>query len=120
MNRTLTRYFKAMQRGPDGLAELVSLVSEDAVYVEPFTPGGGIHVGRDAIGEWLHASQQHAPPELELTIDRIDARQDEIEVVWTCESPAFARPSRGRDRFTLRGGQIARLETMITEPPELR
>ena len=120
MNPTLTRYFKAMQRGPEGLAELISLFADEAVYVEPFTPGGGVHVGRDAIGEWLRASQEHAPPELDLTIDRVDARQDEIEVAWTCRSPAFARPSRGRDRFTLSGGEISRLETIIDQAPTHR
>lgn len=120
MHETLVEYFKAMQRGPDGVAELTALFADDAVYVEPFTPGGGIHVGRDAIGSWLTAAQAHAPPELTLVIDRIDAEADAVQVEWTCESPAFARPSRGRDRFTLRDGKIARLETTLTTPPELR
>jgi ketosteroid isomerase-like protein len=120
MNETLTRYFKAMQHGPDGLAELISLFTDDAVYLEPFTAGGGKHVGRDEIGEWLAESQVHAPPNLRLTIDRVDAHEDELEVSWTCESPAFAQPSRGIDRFTLRNGKIARLETTLTQPPRIR
>jgi len=120
MNETLTRYFKAMQHGPDGLAELVSLFTDDAVYLEPFTPGGGRHVGREQIGGWLAESQAHAPLELRLTVDRVDAHEDEIEVTWTCESPAFSQPSRGTDRFTLRDGKIARLVTTLTQPPQLR
>lgn len=100
--------------------ELASLFADDAVYVEPFTPGGGIHTGRDAIAAWLQASQKDAPPELTLTVDRIDTHEDVLDVAWTCDSSAFSRPSRGRDRFTLRDGKIARLETTITEPPELR
>jgi ketosteroid isomerase-like protein len=120
MNETLTRYFKAMQHGPDGLAELISLFTDDAVYLEPFTPGGGKHVGRETIAEWLAQSQTHAPPELRLTIERVDAHEDEIEVVWECQSPAFSQPSRGNDRFTLRDGKIARLETTVTQPPQLR
>jgi SnoaL-like domain len=120
MNETLARYFKAMQHGPDGLAELISLFTDDAVYLEPFTPGGGRHVGRERIGAWLAQSQAYAPPELNLTIDRVDAHEDEIEVTWTCESPAFSRPSRGSDRFTLRGGKIARLETTLSQTPEFR
>jgi ketosteroid isomerase-like protein len=120
MNETLTRYFKAMQTGPDGLAELISLFTDDAVYIEPFTPGGGRHVGRGRIGEWLAQSQTHAPTELRLTIDRVDAHEDEIEVSWTCESTAFAQPSRGRDRFTLRDDKIARLETTLLQPPQFR
>lgn len=120
MNETLTRYFKAMQHGPDGLAELIPLFTDDAVYLEPFTPGGGRHAGRDAISEWLAQSQVHAPPELKLTIDRVDAHENEIEVRWTCESPAFSRPSRGIDRFTLREGKIARLETALTQSPRFQ
>lgn len=120
MHETLAEYFKAMQRGPDGVEELTALFADDAVYVEPFTPGGGIHSGRDAVGRWLTASQQHAPPELTLTIEKIDAEENAIQVEWTCTSPAFARPSRGRDRFTLRDGKIARLETTLTTAPELR
>ena len=109
-----------MQRGPEGVAELVGLFADDAIYVEPFTPGGGIHTGRESIASWLSAAQDQAPPELSLTIDRIDARDDPIVVSWTCESPVFARPSRGRDRFTLRDGRIARLETTLTDYPEMR
>lgn len=120
MNETLTRYFKAMQHGPDGLAELISLFTDDAVYLEPFTPGGGRHVGREQIGKWLADSQRHAPPSLALTIDRVDAREDEVDVTWTCTSPAFSQPSRGSDRFTLREGKIARLETTLTQPPQFR
>jgi hypothetical protein len=36
-----------------------------------------------------------------------------------CESDAFATPARGRDRFTIRDGRIARLETELTELPKL-
>jgi hypothetical protein len=43
MNETPTRYFRAMQHGPDGLSALISLFAEDAVYLEPFAPGGGRH-----------------------------------------------------------------------------
>jgi ketosteroid isomerase-like protein len=120
MNATLTRYFKAMQRGPEGVAELIALFTDDAVYVEPFSPGGGFHVGKAAIEGWLSMSQQSAPPAIELSVDRIDAHDDEIEVAWTCESAAFSRPSRGVDRFTLRDGMISRLETRLTQLPELR
>ena len=120
MDETLAEYFRAMQRGPEGVDELVSLFTDDAVYVEPFTPGGGVHVGRAAIAEWLRASAELSPPSMRLTVDRVDAGDDVIEAAWTCESPAFLRPSRGRDRFTLRDGRIARLETTVTDLPELR
>jgi ketosteroid isomerase-like protein len=112
------RYFRAMQRGPDGEDDLVALFAEDAVYVEPFT--GGTHEGRDAIRAWLNGSRADAPPDLRLTVERVDVAGDTVEAHWTCESPAFARPATGRDRFTIRDGRIARLESTLVQAPELR
>lgn len=120
MSETIERFFKAMQRGPDGHDELLALFAEDAVYIEPFSPGGGVHEGKDEIRAWLAQSQQNAPPDLRLTVDRLDAAEGLVEAFWTCESPAFARPSRGRDRFTIADGRIVRLETTLLELPELR
>jgi hypothetical protein len=105
-----------MQRGPDGEDELVALFAEDAVYVEPFT--GGEHVGRDAIRDWLRTSFDDQPPGIRITVERLHVVEQVIEASWVCESTAFARPARGRDRFTIRDGQIARLETELLEPPE--
>jgi ketosteroid isomerase-like protein len=116
MDETLERYFHAMQRGPDGEEELVALFAEDAVYIEPF--GGQQHIGRDAIRAWLHASWRERPPGMRLTVDRLDVVEQTVEASWTCESDAFRRPARGRDRFTIRDGRIARLESRLTEPPE--
>ena len=107
-----------MQRGREGEDELVALFADDAVYVEPFS--GGTHEGRDAIRAWLDGSWSDAPPDLRLTVERIDVAGDTVEAHWTCESPAFARPARGRDRFTIRDGRIARLESTIVEAPALR
>src|SRR5690349_14042538 len=94
----IERYFAAMQRGPGGEEELLALFAEDAVYTEPF--GRTVHRGRAAI----RASRRDAPPELRLSVDRIDVAGDEVEADWTGESPIFARPARGRDRFTIRDG----------------
>jgi ketosteroid isomerase-like protein len=116
MHETLERYFRAMQRGPEGEEELVALFAEDAVYVEPFT--GGEHVGRKAIRDWLRASYRDQPPEMRITVERLQVVEQVVEARWVCESPAFARPARGRDRFTIRDGRIARLETELLEPPE--
>jgi ketosteroid isomerase-like protein len=117
MNETIERFFKAMQRGPDGHEELLALFADDAVYVEPFSPGGGVHEGKAAIRAWLPQSQENAPPDMRLTVDRIDAAEGVVEAAWTCESSAWARPSRGRDRFTIENGRIVRLETRLLEPP---
>jgi ketosteroid isomerase-like protein len=116
MDDTLERYFRAMQRGPEGEDDLVALFAEDAVYIEPFT--GGQHDGRDAIRSWLHASWRDQPPGIRLTVNRVDVVEEVVEVSWTCESDAFTRPARGRDRFTIRDGRIARLESRLTERPE--
>lgn len=117
MSETLDRFYRAMQRGPEDTDALVALFAEDAVYVEPFS--GGTHTGRDEIRSFLAQSQGQLP-DVRITVDEIDVEGDTVDTKWTCESSAFARPSRGRDHFTIRNNQIARLETTITEPPELR
>jgi ketosteroid isomerase-like protein len=116
MDETLERYFRAMQRGPEGEDELVALFAEDAVYVEPFS--GGEHVGREAIRAWLRGSWADRPPAITITVERLQVVEQVVEASWVCESAAFARPARGRDRFTIRDGRIARLETELLEPPE--
>jgi len=116
MDETLERYFRAMQRGPEGEDELVALFAEDAVYVEPFS--GGEHVGRDAIRAWLRGSWAGRPPGIRITVERLEVVEHVVEAHWVCESDAFARPARGRDRFTIRDRRITRLETELLEPPE--
>jgi ketosteroid isomerase-like protein len=105
-----------MQRGPEGEDELVALFAEDAVYVEPFS--GAEHAGRDAIRAWLRGSWADQPPGITITVERLEVVEHVVEASWVCESDAFARPARGRDRFTIRDGRIARLETELLEPPE--
>lgn len=83
------RYFRAMQRGPEGEEELVALFAEDAVYVEPFSGDQAPHVGRAEIQAWLHASWDHSPPELTLRVDRVRVDGDQVEAAWTCTSPAL-------------------------------
>jgi uncharacterized protein (TIGR02246 family) len=114
----IERYFRAMQRGPEAEDELVALFAEDAVYVDAF--GGGVHEGREAIRAWLDGSWSDAPADLRLTVERIDAAGEEVVAHWTCHAPAFAGPARGRDRFTVRDGRIARLESTLDDPPRLR
>ena len=47
----------------------------------------------------------------------MDVVEQVVEASWLCEPDAFARPARGRDRFTIRDGRIARLETELLELP---
>jgi ketosteroid isomerase-like protein len=107
------RYFKAMQRGPDGEDELVALFAEDAVYIEPFGGDQQPHVGTAEIRAWLRASWDDTPPELVLRVDRVLVDGDRVHADWTCTSPALPEPLRGVDHYTIRGGRIVRLETRL-------
>lgn len=118
MDETVEKYFNAMGRGSDGEAELLGLFADDAVYREPF--GGQTLTGRDAIAEWVRASREQAPPDLVITVERIDVVGEVVEATWTCEAPIFVEPTRGRDRFTIRGGKIERLESEVLVPPVMR
>jgi ketosteroid isomerase-like protein len=118
MDETVQTYFNAMQRGSEGEDELLALFADDAVYQEPF--GRQTLEGRDAIAAWVRASREQAPPELVIEVERIDVVGEVVEATWTCDSPIFARPTRGRDRFTIRAGKIARLESEILQPPVMR
>jgi len=106
-----------MQRGPEGEDELVALFADDAVYLEPFS--GGAHVGRHAIRAWLRDSWRDQPPGIRLTVERVEIVEQVVEANWVCDSDAFSRPARGVDRFTVRDGLIVRLESELTEPPEV-
>ena len=105
-----------MQRGPDGIDALVELLADDAVWVEPFT--GGVYEGRTAIQAFLR-SPQGPQPNMQITIERIDVGADAVTTAWVVESSTFAKPLRGQDRFTIRDGKIARLETTLLEPPQM-
>jgi hypothetical protein len=64
--------------------------------------------------------QRSGPPDLVIHVERIDVVGEVVEATWTCESPIFLEPTRGRDRFTIRGGKIERLESEVLVPPVLR
>jgi ketosteroid isomerase-like protein len=117
LRETIDSYYGEMQAGPEGPAGVAALFADDGVYVEPFS--GGTHVGPEAIRSFLAGSQGQLP-DVRITVDRVDVDGETVETSWTCESSAFAKPSRGRDRFTVREGKIVRLETEIDEPPEFR
>jgi uncharacterized protein (TIGR02246 family) len=111
-------YFKAMQAGQSAQEELVALFADDAVYIEPFAGEPTAHVGRKAIGDWMAASCENAPPDLTLTLDRVDVDGPRVRSEWTCAAPMFPQPMRGRDEFIVESGKIKRLETtMLTQMP---
>ena len=107
------RYFQAMRAGAGGSDEMMSLFADDAVYVDPFG-GDGMpltHVGKDAIRCAFVQSQQHAPPDMTLSLDRVDVDGERVRSEWTCNSPAFPRPMRGQDLWIIQHGLVVRLET---------
>lgn len=109
-----------MQRGAGGEDALLALFHDDAEYIESFGGQPREHKGRHAIQEWFHSSWAHQPPESAITIDRVDVDGEVVRAEWTCDSSAFATPSRGVDTYVVRDGLIVRLETVLTKPPTLR
>ena len=103
-------YFEAMQAGRAAEADLLALFTDDAVYVEPFSGETRTHEGKEQIRACLRASWEGAPPDLTLHVNRIDIDGATVSADWTCESPAFDAPVRGRDEYLIRDGRIARLE----------
>ena len=112
------QYFQAMQAGAAGADQLFALFADDAVYVEPFsgiaTGTSNIHEGLDAIKAQLRRELgELTPPELELTVNRVDVDGDVVRSEWTCSSPAFDAPVRGIDVCIVRDGRIQRLEVRL-------
>ena len=114
------RYLLAMQRGAEAEDELVSLFDNDAEYIESFSGERTTHRGLDAIRAWVRDSWPHQPPDIVLTIERLDVDRGEVRAEWTCHSSAFETPSRGRDTYLIRNGRIQRLETAVLRMPTLR
>lgn len=110
------RYFKAMQSGRERQEDLLALFAEDAVYIEPFAGPTRTHVGLAAIRRCIEASWSYAPPDLRLTVDRIDVDGTTVRAWWTCSAPAFAAPVRGEDRYQIREGKIVHLEVRLLAP----
>ena len=111
------RYLAAMQAGPGGIAGLVELFDDEAVYVEPFAGQPQVHSGRAEIRAFFENALEHHLRGVRLTLDRLDLDGERLRSEWTCEVPALPGPMRGFDLVTLREGRITRLETTVTEFP---
>jgi ketosteroid isomerase-like protein len=116
-DRIVAAYVRAMERGRDGIDELVGLFAHDGEYHEPFT--GHVHRGHDAIRSYLAGAAADAPRDVRLEVRSLRAQGSHVTVEWTCHSPVFATPSRGRDLYTIADGRILALRTKLTEPPTL-
>jgi uncharacterized protein (TIGR02246 family) len=108
---------RAMQAGPPGEQELLSLFTEDAVLVEPFTGRVQTHTGKAAIRANVQEMAKTRVPDLTLKLDRIDLDGDRLRAEWTCTSAMMPAPMRGYDLVTVRDGRIGRLEIVVTEMP---
>ncbi|MHC4141746.1 MAG: nuclear transport factor 2 family protein [Planctomycetota bacterium] len=111
--------FKAMQAGPSGEQDMLALFAEDAVFIEPFSGVVQTHTGKAAIGTSFQDMWRDPPPDLKLTIDRVDLDGDRVRADWTCTSPVFPKPMRGHDLFTISSGRITRLEIAVTDMPPM-
>ena len=113
---TVEGYYQAMRLGAAGAAALARLFTDDAVYIEPFSGGDGLtrtHIGRDVIAEFFRDSVNHRPPDMMVTMNRIDAEGQRVRAEWTCTASVFTEPMCGVDLYTMRDGKIARLETTL-------
>lgn len=110
-------YLQAMQAGADGEDKLLALFADDATYVEPFSGQPRSHTGKTAIRQNLQESRPNTPPDMKLSLDRLDLEGGKLVAEWTCTSPALPGPMKGRDFYELRDGLIARLETTLVGFP---
>jgi len=118
--KTVEDLFKAMQAGPEGEEAMLSLFTDDAVFVEPFSGPPQTHTGKAAIRQSFRDQWKNPLPDLKLVLDRVDFDGRQVRAEWTCTSPVFESPMRGYDLFTLDGaGKIKRLEIIVTEAPPM-
>jgi ketosteroid isomerase-like protein len=107
----IERYFHAMQTGAAASDDVMDLFADDAVYIEPFGGGPATHIGKDEIRRSFSESQVYAPPDMTVTLNRLDLEDDCIRSSWTCTSPALPHPMHGQDVWKIRDGKIRHLET---------
>ena len=111
--------FRVMQSGPDGAGEMLSLFSDDAVFIEPFSGTPRTHHGKDEIRDAFLDMERDPVPDLKLVMDRLDLDGEQLRAEWTCTAPVFPAPMKGYDLFTIRAGKIARLEVVVTDAPPM-
>lgn len=117
--RVVERMFQAMQAGPAGETEMMSLFAEEAVFIEPFSGVPQTHTGKSAIRESFQSMWANPAPDMSLAMDRVDIDGDQVRAEWTCTSPIFPTPMKGHDLFTISGGKIKRLEVIVTDMPAM-
>lgn len=114
--QVVDRYFHAMRAGAAAEDELMALFAADAIYTEPFTGSSRTHHGHDAIRRCFQEAWLNPPPDLQLTVDRVDLDGARVQARWTCTSPAFPAPVAGRDSYRIVEGKIAELTVELMGP----
>ncbi|MEO1064140.1 MAG: nuclear transport factor 2 family protein [Actinomycetota bacterium] len=112
--RLVERYFAAMRVGAAAEDDMLSLFTDDAEYVEPFSGSPEPALGRAAIRDRLRSGWAAPPPDMELDVESVVVDGDRATSTWECRSPAFPRPVRGLDEYEFRDGRISRLVVRIT------
>lgn len=114
-HQTIKRFFAAMQAGATAEAEMMSLFTDDAVYLEPFSGQMREHHGKTAIRQAMAEGWKTPLPDMRIEVDRLEATGETVRVQWTCHSPALpGGRGSGENIFTLSGGRISRLETRLS------
>jgi ketosteroid isomerase-like protein len=108
-------YYAAMRRGPEAEADMIALLADDIVYIEPFTSPGEPAVGIEAVRARLRSGWETPLPEMELDVIAVDIRGDTATTRWECRSPALPTPARGTDTYTFAGGKITRLVVEVDD-----
>ncbi|MEE8169897.1 MAG: nuclear transport factor 2 family protein [Phycisphaerae bacterium] len=111
--------FKAMQMGPEGEELMVGLFAADGELTEPFSGKPQTHKGTEGIRAFFKSATTDTPPDMKIVMDRLDRDGERVRADWTCTSPAFPKPMRGHDLYTIRDGKIVRVEIVVTDMPPM-
>ena len=111
---TVRQFFAAMQSGAAAERDLMSLFSDDAVYVEPFAGSPRTHEGKPAIRRAMAEGWKTPLPDMRIRVNRVDVDGGVVRAHWSCFSPALpGGEGSGENTFTMRDGKIVRLETRL-------
>lgn len=113
------KVFQAMHAGPEGGELMASLYAEDAVMVEPFSGKPNTLQGKEAIVAFYGEAVKNSPPDMKVTLDRLDMDQDKVRAEWTCTSSTFPKPMRGYDLYRIVDSKIQYVEVVVTEMPPM-
>ena len=114
----IDRVTEAMNAGPAGQEEMLSLFTEDAVLIEPFAGFSQKFEGMSAIRERYTAMMaEPRPPDFRLLLDRVDTDGTHVIADWTCTSAVLPAPMQGVSSYLIRDGKIQRLEINLKGMP---